>query len=114
MARGKRNTRAGAPKATDAETGAIAVRKYMIGLFDREDGRAANWPLIADTLFRAAFEALDEIPEQAQPDKLLQSVHEAAYDRIVKNGAESAIAAPLDSVTAPEARGRSLRRDFKP
>ena len=114
MARGKRSTRAGATKATDAETGAMAVRKYMIGLFDREDGRAANWPMIAETLFRAAFDALDEIPVQDRPEKLLQSVHEAAYDRVVKNGAEGAAAVPADNVTVPEARDRSLRRDFKP
>lgn len=65
MARGKRSTRSHAPKAADADTGATVVRKFMIGLFDREDGRAANWPLIAETLFRAAFEAIDEIPGQA-------------------------------------------------
>lgn len=113
MARGKRSTRSLAPKATDAETGAMAVRKFMIGLFDREDGRAAKWPLIAETLFRAAFEAIDEIPGQDPPDRLLQSVHEAAYDRIVKNETKDAVA-PLDSVPNPESRGQSLRRNFKP
>lgn len=57
----------------------------MIDLFDREDGKAADWPLIADTLLRAAFAALDEAPGNATAESLLRRVHEAAYDRLVKN-----------------------------
>jgi hypothetical protein len=32
----------------------------MLKLFDREDGHAADWPLIAETLLREAFHALDQ------------------------------------------------------
>lgn len=83
-------SRGTAPKPADAESGAAAVRKYMIDLFDREDGRAADWPLIADTLLRAAFAALDEVPGNATAESLLRRVHEGAYNRLVKNDHDGA------------------------
>jgi hypothetical protein len=47
-----RSTAAKTPKKpADAEAGAALVRKFAIKLFDRDEGEAANWPLIADTLF---------------------------------------------------------------
>jgi hypothetical protein len=61
MRRG-RSTAAGTPKKpVDAVAGAALVRKYAIKLFDRDEGEAANWPLIADTLFKAAFDD-DRLP----------------------------------------------------
>ena len=42
-------------KPADAEAGAMFVRKFAIELFDRGEGEAANWPLIAETLLKAAF-----------------------------------------------------------
>lgn len=54
-----RSTAAKTPKKpADSEAGAVLVRKFAIKLFDRDEGEAANWPLIADTLFKAAFDAL--------------------------------------------------------
>lgn len=73
------------PKATDAATGAGLVRKFMIDLYDREDGRAVDWPLIADALFRAAFDTLDEAPDDPRRAHLLRRVHEGAYNRLVQN-----------------------------
>lgn len=114
MARGKRNIRTNAPKAADAETGAMAVRKFMIGLFDREDGRAANWPLIAETLFRSAFEALEEIPDEAQPDALLKGVHDRVYNRLVGNEAGPGTGPAEVAPGAAADSGLSVRRDFRP
>jgi hypothetical protein len=52
-------------KPADADSGAAFVRKFAIELFDRGEGEAANWPLIAETLFKAAFEALSRRTAQA-------------------------------------------------
>src|ERR1700730_7115861 len=61
-----RSTAARTPKKpADAEAGAALVRKFAIKLFDRDEGEAANWPLIAETLFKAAFDGLDRPPDDA-------------------------------------------------
>jgi hypothetical protein len=69
-------------KAADAEVGALVVRKFAIELFDREEGEAANWPLIADTLFKAAFDALDRAPDDASRVAPLRRVSAGSYDRL--------------------------------
>jgi hypothetical protein len=58
------------------------VRKFAIKLFDRDEGEAANWPLIADTLFKAAFDALDRAPDDASRAALLRRVNTGSYDRL--------------------------------
>jgi hypothetical protein len=58
-------------KPADAEAGAVLVRKFAIKLFDREEGEAANWKLIAETLFKAAFDALDKSTDDAPPHDAL-------------------------------------------
>ena len=42
----------------------MLVRKFAIKLFDRDEGEAANWQLIAETLFKAAFDALDKSTDE--------------------------------------------------
>jgi hypothetical protein len=69
-------------KPVDAVAGAELVRKFAIKLFDREEGEAANWPLIADTLFKAAFDALDRSPDDASRAALLRRVNTGSYDRL--------------------------------
>ena len=69
-------------KPADADSGALFVRKFAIELFDREDGEAANWRLIAETLFKAAFEALDKSADDASRLSLLRRVHTGSYDRL--------------------------------
>jgi hypothetical protein len=68
-------------KPADAEAGAVLVRKFAIKLFDREEGEATNWPLIANTLFKAAFDALDRSPDDASRAALLRRVNAGSYDR---------------------------------
>jgi hypothetical protein len=46
MARNSRTPK----KPADAVAGAPHVRKFMLRLFDREDGKAADWPLIAENI----------------------------------------------------------------
>jgi hypothetical protein len=83
-----RSTAAKTPKKpADAEAGAVLVRKFAIKLFDREEGEAANWPLIADTLFTAAFDALDRSPDDASRALLLRRVNAGSYDRLTADPA---------------------------
>ncbi|WP_374309936.1 hypothetical protein [Methylocella sp.] len=74
---------------------------YAIKLFDREDGRAADWPLLADALFRAAFKALDEIPGDPRAESLLRRVHAGAYNRLVGNADDSGTIMGPDNTDAP-------------
>ena len=83
-----RSTAARTPKKpADAEAGAALVRKFAIKLFDRDDGDAANWKLIAETLFKAAFDALDRSPDDASRVVLLRRVHTGSYDRLTADPA---------------------------
>lgn len=79
-------TKAKAPStAADA---APLVHKFMVKLFDRDDGEAAPWSMIAATLFKVAFDALDRLPlDNEQTVTLLRRVHGSSYDRLVKNAA---------------------------
>jgi hypothetical protein len=54
---------------------------YALKLFDRQDGNGADWPLMASSLFKAAFEALDRLPDDVCR-KLAVRVHSGAYDRV--------------------------------
>lgn len=55
------------------------VSKFMIKLFDRKDGEAADWSMIAETLSLAMFEIADKLP--ANNARALRSrIHEQSYD----------------------------------
>jgi len=90
------------------------LRKFMIDLFDREDGRAANWVLIAATCFKMGFEAVDEIPDEARPVPLMRRVHDGAYSRLVSKEKTPMVAEPADAAAPSGGEGVSLRRDFSP
>jgi hypothetical protein len=84
----RRSTAPRAPKKpADAAAGAMFVRKFAIELFDRDEGEAANWPLIAETLFKAAFDALDRSPDDASRALLLRRVNAGSYDRLTADPA---------------------------
>ena len=51
-----------------------------------EDGEAADWPLIARTLFVAAFDAADRLPRDNARHALLRRVHEGSYNRLTDDG----------------------------
>jgi hypothetical protein len=50
--------------------------------FEKIIGEAANWRLIADTLFKAAFDALDRSPDDDGRAALLRRVNTGSYDRL--------------------------------
>ena len=69
------------PPAKPAEPdGAAAVRQFLVKLHDRQDGQGVDWQMIAQTLFRAAFDVLDRLPED-QRRTLALRVHDGAYRR---------------------------------
>lgn len=81
------------PRSGELETtldAAMQVRSHAISLFDRREGHAADWPLIAETLLRAAFAALDEGSVDQRSVSVLRRVHAGAYDRIVGNRPDGA------------------------
>jgi hypothetical protein len=80
-------------KPQDAASGALFLRQFMLKLYDREDGKAADWPLIAETLLREAFYALDQAPTDPRSVTLLRHMHSDTYDRLTAN--PPAIHAPL-------------------
>jgi hypothetical protein len=85
-----RSTAARTPKKpADAQAGAVLVRKFAIKLFDRDEGEAANWPMIAETLFKAAFDALDRSPDDDGRTTLLRRVNAGSYDRLAADPAAS-------------------------
>ena len=91
MNKGRRRTTPPATqKPVDAATGAPLVRKFMLKLFDREDGHAADWPMIAETLLREAFHALDQAPTDPRTLAMLRRVHTGTYDRLAGNKPDSA------------------------
>ncbi len=87
MKKGRRYT---APKKpADAAAGAPHVRKFMIQLFDREDGKAADWPLIAETLLAVAFDALDQSPHDPRVLTLLRRISAGSYNRLADGPADN-------------------------
>jgi hypothetical protein len=80
-------------KPQDAASGVLFLRKFMLKLYDREDGKAADWPMIAETLLREAFYALDQAPTHPRSLTLLRHLHSDSYDRLTAN--PPAIHAPL-------------------
>jgi hypothetical protein len=71
-----------APPASAADA-VPHIRKFMIGLFDREDGEAADWKLITNALFKTAFILLDGLPD-APRQAVARRVHELSYEALMK------------------------------
>jgi DNA-directed RNA polymerase specialized sigma24 family protein len=97
-------------KPADAAAGAPLLRKFMLKLFDREDGKAADWPLIAETLLEEAFHALDQVPGDARVLTLLHRVNGGSYDRLTGNLVEAS--QPLRD--AESGASPSPSADFQP
>lgn len=79
------------PPASIAE-GAAFVRDHAVKLYDRQDGQGVEWRVIAETLFRAAFDVLDRLPEETCRS-VASRAHEGAYDRMA-NGPKVRAATP--------------------
>lgn len=88
---------------TSAVEGAPFARDFVVQLYDRCDGEGVNKRLVVDTLFRAAFDALDGLPVD-QRQAVARRVHEGSYGRMVDDAAGDPVASktdPIGSVPAP-------------
>jgi hypothetical protein len=113
MARRRSTAPPAQPAATD---GAAAVRQYLVKLHDRQDGQGVDWRVIAETLFKAAFDGLDRLPED-QRRALALRVHEGAYRRaagVFADGSGDDPSAVNDAVPAPSNAGPAVSRTPKP
>ena len=102
MARRKTAAAARPSPPADAKAGAALVRQFVVGLFDRRDGNGVNWKLVAETLFKAAFDVLDKLPEDDRR-AMARRVHAGAYDRVAGNRAGEEAEKPKPPVEAANA-----------
>lgn len=75
------------PKAPTATAeGAKRIEAITIQAFDRKDGSGVDWRLMTDSLFRAAFQQLDNLPADVRL-RMAERVHAAAYERVLSTEA---------------------------
>lgn len=91
----------------NAVTAVPRLRKFMLKLFDREDGKAADWPMIAETLLTEAFYALDQSSGDPRIYGLLRRIEVGVYNRLVDNAAEAA--GPSHAPAGDAISGQALR-----
>ena len=89
----------GGPPATPNE-GAAFVRDYVVKLYDKQDGQGVEWRVIAETLFKAAFDVLDRLPDETCKS-VAARVHEGAYDRTANGPKANPDAASVTAETMP-------------
>ena len=78
-----RNSPPPAAKAPETSVeGAKRVGILVVREFDRKDGTGVDWRLLTDSLFRAAFDQLDKLPEETRL-RIAERVHAAAYGRFM-------------------------------
>jgi hypothetical protein len=75
------------PPATPAE-GAVRVCQLTVRLYDRQDGNGVDWRMIGETLFKAAFDVLDKLPDE-QRQGMARRVHAGSYERLSASGADA-------------------------
>ena len=63
-----------------AEEGAARITAAAVPIFDASDGHGADWRLLVESMFRAAFVMLDGLPEDDRR-KIARRVHEGSYNR---------------------------------
>ncbi|WP_392714194.1 hypothetical protein [Rhizobium ruizarguesonis] len=73
------------PKPTTAVEGTFHLRKFLVKLFDRDLGNAADWPLLAETMLLEVFHALDQAPDDPRTIRLLRRAGAGMYDRLAGN-----------------------------
>lgn len=79
------------------------MRDFLVKLYDRHDGEGVNKRLVVDTLFRAAFDALDGLPVELRRT-VARLVHEGSYRRMTDEAAGDSAASKtglVGSVSAP-------------
>jgi hypothetical protein len=96
-------------KPATAIEAAPHLRKFLVNLFDRDLGNAADWPLLAETMLLETFHALDKAPDDPRTTKLLRRAGAGMYDRLAGNWPASAAPDSQEPETAsPAADGQNL------
>lgn len=67
------------------EEGAARITSATIKMFDRADGTGADWRLMAESLFKAAFVMLDGLPDDVR-QSVARRIHEGSYRRMLPGG----------------------------
>lgn len=75
--------RAPSQPPADAVAGAALIRAAAVKLYDQQDGTGVDWRAVTEALFRAAFDALDKLPDDACRS-VARRVHEGAYGRVTE------------------------------
>lgn len=69
-----------------AEEGARRIMAQTVAAFDARTGEGADWQLVTESLFRAAFQTLDRL-EAEERQKMARRVHAGAYERVLASDA---------------------------
>lgn len=88
---------------SDAAAGAALIHAAAVKLYDKQDGTGADWRMVTDALFLAAFDALDKLPDDACRS-VARRVHEGAYRRVTegpKRGQTADNRGPLGAEISP-------------
>lgn len=86
------------------------LRRYAIDLYPPEQGKEADWPVIAQAVFATAFGLLDEAPAgDARAYTVLRRVEEGLYKRFARDPAGDLPPALAMGDAAAPARPRSER-----
>jgi hypothetical protein len=65
-----------------AASGSVFVRDYVLKLFHRDDGEAADRPMIAEALLLVAFHFIDQRPHDPRVRKILRRMMGGVYARL--------------------------------
>lgn len=71
----------------DAAAGAALIRAAAVKLYDCQDGAGVDWRMVTEALFRAAFDTLDKLPDDACRS-VARRVHEGSYGRMAEGAGE--------------------------
>lgn len=109
MTRKSKNKGPQVPPATVAG-GAKEILAVVVPVFDAADGGGADWRLMIESLFLAAFQTLGRLPEKDRLT-LANRVQEGVYERFLS--AEASVMPEAARVSKPEAVPAS-KRAFTP
>ena len=87
--------------------GADLIEQHALKTFNRADGQAVDWPLVAESLFLVAYRCLDKSLDPARRESILRRLEIATYDRMAGNKAD--IPAPSHAAPASGRPGAVLR-----
>lgn len=82
--RSRKSKQPALPPPSTIEDGAKRLGVAAVQVFDRLDGTGADWPLMVESMFKAAFSALDKLPEDDRR-RVAARAHEGAYNRLAGN-----------------------------